>query len=217
MKNSSKLGVGGVLLSLSIFVLGVYYPLANKSNEIETLETSGANISKGKVPKKYSEAAWANVGAGGYTAAARWMAANNKNMRKLDERQKRYLRPHFGDLVDRVEVIYDATLPDELVAASFRLDFGKSSGQVYGHKIYLSSPYKPGDNRQLVLLSHELVHVRQYEQLGSSLDRFGYKYFKEYERAGQKYKSNKMEQEAFAFERQFAQWLVQELANYPDD
>lgn len=216
MQKLRKFWIGSVLISLSVFVLGVYYPLANENSDLEK-DYSLASLTlttKPKVPKKFSESAWGNVGAGGYQAAAQWMAANNTKSRKLDDWQKYYLRPHFGDLVDRVEVIYNSTLPDEWVAASFRVDLSKSNAQVYGNKIYISGPYKPRDDRQLILLAHELVHVRQYEELGS-LDKFGYQYFKEYERAGQVYRNNRMEKEAFTFERQFALWLIQQRYQYP--
>ncbi|MBD1936707.1 DUF4157 domain-containing protein [Microcoleus sp. FACHB-68] len=211
MKLSEKIGIGGALLSLAIFVLGIYYPLAHNSIDIEySSETLAVKLGKGKVPKKYSEAAWGKVGAGGYQAAAQWMTANNGKGQPLDEIQKEYLRPHFGDLVDRVDVIYNATLLDEWAAASLRLNFGKSNAQVYGDKIYVKSAYKRGNVKQLILLAHELVHVKQYENLGS-LNEFGYEYFKEYERAGQSYRHNIMEREAFEFEAEFAKWLSQEL------
>lgn len=216
MKLSEKIGIGGALLSLAIFVLGVYYPLANKAIDIEySSESLAEKLGQGKVPKKYAEAAWGKVGAGGYQAAAQWMAVHNGPGQGLDEIQKQYLRPHFGDLVDRVEIVYNATLPDEWVAASFRLNFGKSNAQVYGHRIYVKSTYKERDYKQLILLAHELVHVHQYEELGS-LNQFGYQYFKEYERAGQSYKHNSMEQEAFKFESEFAKWLSEELRNPPE-
>lgn len=216
MKVSGKIGIGGALLSLAIFVLGIYYPLANKSVDLEYSSNNLAvKLGKGTVPKKYSEAAWGKVGAGGYQAAAQWMIAHNGKGQPLDEIQKHYLRPHFGDLVDRVDVIYNATLLDEWVAASFRLNFGRSNAQVYGNKIYVKSDYKRGSVKQLILLAHELVHVQQYERLGS-LNEFGYEYFKEYERAGQSYRHNIMEREAFEFEAEFAKWLSQELRKAPE-
>ena len=173
-------------------------------------------MGKEKVPKNLSEKAWGEVGAVAYKGASQFMAKNNGWGRGLDDLQKRYLRPHFGDLVDRVEVVYGATLMDEWVAASLRIDVGKSNAQVYGHKIYVTAPYKPGDVKQLILLAHEIVHVKQYEELGG-IDKFGYNYFKEYKRAGQNYRHNKMEREAFAFETKFARWLSEELAKYPEE
>ncbi|WP_232731624.1 DUF4157 domain-containing protein [Kamptonema formosum] len=175
-----------------------------------------AQMGKEKVPKNLSEKAWGEVGAVAYRGASQFMGKNNGWGRGLDDLQKRYLRPHFGDLVDRVEVVYGATLMDEWVAASLRIDVGKSNAQVYGHKIYVTAPYKPGDVKQLILLSHELVHVQQYEELGG-IDKFGYQYFKEYKRAGQNYRRNKMERDAFVFEAKFARWLSEELAKYPEE
>jgi hypothetical protein len=53
-----------------------------------------------------------DAGAGAYQAAAELMQANNGSSQGLDATQKQYLRPYFGDLVDRVAVIYNANLMD---------------------------------------------------------------------------------------------------------
>ena len=210
MKTSHKIiGYFGALLaciSLGLIIAPVVYRATEFCNYPSTFT---GQLCQGKVPKQVPESAWAKAGAVGYQTSAQILAAHNGIAQRLDETQKRYLRPHFGDLVDRVYIIYNAQLMDEWISASFRIDVGKSNAQVYGNRIYLRDPYKPDDTDQLVLLAHELVHVRQYEKYGS-LEKFGYRYFQEYKRADESYKNNPFEQEAFAFEEQFARWLKRE-------
>jgi hypothetical protein len=215
MKWDGKFLCLGSLVGLATLGIGGYHLAVNRF-DIEYSSQIIAQMGKEKVPKNLSEKAWGEVGAVAYKGASQFMAKNNGWGRGLDDFQKQYLRPHFGDLVDRVEVVYGATLMDEWVAASLRIDVGKSNAQVYGQKIYVTAPYKQGDVKQLILLAHELVHVQQYEELGG-IDKFGYNYFKEYKRAGQNYRRNKMEREAFTFETKFARWLSEELAKSPEE
>lgn len=170
-------------------------------------------ICRGKVPEEVPEATWANAGAVAYQTAAKLMAKQNAAPVELDEIQKYFLRPHFGDMVDRVQVVYNSQLVDDWIAASFRINVGHSNAQVYGNRIYIKEPYKAADIDQLVLLAHELVHVQQYEQLGG-LEQFGAEYFQAYKRADQTYKKNVFEQEAFAFEAEFRTWLMEEMRQY---
>ncbi len=160
----------------------------------------------------FAENQWGNAGGAGYPAAAEWMRANNGSSQGLDETQKRYLRPHFGNLVDRVVVVYNANLMDEWSALGYRIDLGESAAQTYCERIYVDDPYNSGDFAQIELLAHELTHSKQCEQLGGA-GKFGYHYFREYKRAGQNYENNKLEREAFDFEEQFAGWLSNQLAN----
>ncbi|MDY6936419.1 MAG: DUF4157 domain-containing protein [Cyanobacteriota bacterium] len=210
MKTSHKI-IGSLGALLGCISLGlIVAPLIYQATEFcDYPSTFTGQLCRGRVPQQVPESAWAKAGAVGYQTSAQILEAHNGLSQPLDETQKRYLRPHFGDLVDRVSIIYNAQLMDEWVAASFRIDVGQSNAQVYGNRIYIRDPYKPDDTDQLILLAHELVHVRQYEQFGS-LEQFGYRYFKEYKRAGQVYKDNPLEQEAFEFERQFARWLERE-------
>jgi hypothetical protein len=161
-----------------------------------------------------AEEAWAIAGRTGYPAAARWMESNNGRSQSLDETQKQYLRPWFDDLVDRVAVIYNANLMDEWSAAGYRIDVGDSH-QTYCWRIYIDDPYQTGGINQifdqLVDLSHELVHSRQCENLGSEVN-FGYQYFREFKRAGQSYRNNVMEQEAYNLESEFKKWLENQAA-----
>lgn len=175
--------------------------------------TITGQICRGRVPQQVPENAWGNAGAVAYQTAAQLMAKQNGAPQELDEIQKYFLRPHFGDLVDRVQVVYNAQLVDDWIAASFRINVGHSNAQVYGNRIYIKEAYKAEDVNQLVLLAHELVHVRQYEELGT-LEKFGYQYFQEYKRADQSYKGNVFEQEAFEFEDEFETWLKEEMKQY---
>ncbi|MGB3236789.1 MAG: DUF4157 domain-containing protein [Geitlerinemataceae cyanobacterium] len=175
--------------------------------------TIAGQICRGKVPQQVPENAWGNAGSVAYQTAAQLMAKKNAAPQELDEIQKYFLRPHFGDLVDRVQVVYNAQLVDDWIAASFRIDVGHSNAQVYGNRIYIKEAYKADDIQQLILLAHELIHVRQYEELGS-LEEFGYQYFQEYKRADQSYRENVFEQEAFAFEDEFEKWLEEDMRQY---
>jgi hypothetical protein len=163
--------------------------------------------------KAVSEKAWGEAGAAGYTIAQRWMLANNGKSRSLDKTQKHYLRPHFGDLVDRVRVVYNANMIDEWSAAGFSIKQTRSRGQTFGHRIYLNPSYRKGDSSQLITLAHELVHVKQFERYGSTYGKFGFHYFREYKRAGQNYRNNKLEKEAYNFDCQFTKWLSNNVPN----
>lgn len=152
-----------------------------------------------------------DAGAGAYQAAAEWMRANNGSSQGLDETQKRYLRPHFGDLVDRVAVIYNANLMDEWSALGYRIDLpDESAAQTYCNRIYVDNPHQQGDLSQVILLAHELTHSRQCEEYGGA-GSFGWHYFKEYYEGGGSYENNRLEREAFDFEAQFAS----EIDNQP--
>lgn len=202
----------GALLGFVIAGIAAYNPLENRANDTCLLPKKMSREScPAKVPKDVSEFAWGQVGAIAYQASAQLMTVNNENLHHLDETQKRYLRPYFGDLVDRVVVAYNATLMEDWIAASFKIDVGESNAQVYGNKIFIKDIYKPGDFEQIVLLAHELVHCEQYERLGN-LGNFGYHYFKQYKRSGESYQDNLFEQEAFYFEAQFSKWLAAEMA-----
>lgn len=197
---------------ISLGLIGA--PLAIQFTRLcEHPSTITGQICRGRVPEEVPETTWANAGAVAYQTAAKLMAQQNGAPQELDEIQKYFLRPHFGDLVDRVQVIYNSQLVDDWIAASFRIKVGHSNAQVYGNRIYIKGGYKAADIDQLILLAHELVHVQQYEELGT-LEKFGSEYFQEYKRGGQLYKKNVFEQEAFAFEAEFRRWLKEEMRQY---
>jgi hypothetical protein len=152
------------------------------------------------------EEAWGQAGAVAYEAAAKTMLGrNNHGKRSLDNFQKRYLRDNFSSQIDRVSIVYDAQLMDRWVIGSMSIHLGAvdSTAQTYCDRVYLRSTYQPKDINQLIVLAHEIVHVRQCQQLGG-IKQFGYTYFKEYKRANQKYEKNKLEKEAFVFQKKFA-------------
>jgi hypothetical protein len=161
---------------------------------------------------EFAENQWGNAGGAGYPAAAQWMRANNAGSQGWDENQKKYLRPHFGSLLDQVAVIYNANLIDEWSAAGYKIQQTESDGQTFCNRIYLNDPYQPNDSDQLVLLAHELTHSKQCQQLGGE-GKFGFHYFREYKRAGQNYENNKLEKEAYAFGNYFAGWYEEQIAN----
>jgi hypothetical protein len=152
------------------------------------------------------EEAWGQAGAIAYEAAAKTMLVRNDlDKQGLDNFQKRYLRGNFIDQIDRVSVVYDAQLMDRWVIGGMSIHLGAidSNAQTYCNRIYIRSAYEPKDINQLITLAHEMVHVRQCQQLGG-IKQFGYTYFKEYKRANQKYEKNKLEKEAFIFQKKFA-------------
>ena len=152
-----------------------------------------------------AEEAWGQAGSIAYQAAAKTMRAKNSAGVPLDNVQKRYLRRYFIDYIDRVTVIYNAQMMDRWVFANVAVHFGRvdSIAQTYCDRIYLRAPYNPEDIKQLTILAHEMIHVRQCVQNGG-LDQFGYQYFVEYKRAKQKYESNLMEREAYDLQDKFA-------------
>jgi hypothetical protein len=152
-----------------------------------------------------AEEAWGQAGSIAYQAAARTMRSKNGEGVPLDNVQKRYLRRYFIDYIDRVNVIYNAQMMDRWVFGNVAVHFGKvdSIAQTYCDRIYLRDAYNTEDFKQLSVLAHEMVHVRQCFQNGG-LDQFGYQYFVEYKRAKQKYENNLMEREAYDLQNRFA-------------
>jgi hypothetical protein len=153
--------------------------------------------------KGAGEQPFASAGAGAYLAASGTIAGLNagKPSVALDAARKALLRPDLGNLVDSVRLTYEAHLAELNI-------FGKQVGtnaaaQTFGERIYVQGRYRANDAAQLELLAHELVHSRQYRELGSDLWRFGEKYFREYYRAGLSYDDNSMEIEADEFARCF--------------
>ncbi len=212
MPTSRKVNLIGACLG---FVTVGFGSLSNpvvhpKSQTCPDVRTIGGQICRGQVPKEMTEEAWGQFGAIAYQTAAEVMQSNNTEPQSLTDLQKQYLRPYFGDLVDRVEVVYNAILMEDWVAASFKINVGESNAQVYGNTIYIKKEMKEKDFEQLVLLSHELIHCQQHERLGS-LGNFGYHYFKEYKKAGETYRNNQLEVEAFDFEKEFAEELSQKM------
>ncbi len=195
-----------IFLSIFSILLSLTIPNSSflKLQKFPTLRYNWADITCNPHIKEHTssiaEAAWGEAGAVVYQAAAQGMRANNGSSQYLDETQKRYLRPYFGDLVDNVVVIYNANIMDESLYGGFSIDIAQGDfvAQTYCERIYVVAPYNPGDSGQLVLLAHELIHSRQCKQFGGA-GKFGYHYFREFKTAGQSYENNKLEREAVAF------------------
>lgn len=150
---------------------------------------------------------FAEAGGHAYGVAAGTIQSWNSDRSRhaLDANQKAQLRPHFGDLVDRVWVTYGAEMLDRVEVAGVGAGID-AAAQTFGHAIYVRRP-KSGKPAELLLLAHEMVHSRQFEDAGSSLTRFGNRYFRAYYRADYSYANNAMEVEADAIATQFERWL----------
>jgi hypothetical protein len=173
------------------------------------------------ITKPLAEQAWGEAGSSAYQAAANVTRGRNGGSQRLDESQKRYLRPHFGDLVDRVAIIYNARMMDQWSAFGKEINLSgvDTAAQTYCNRIYVRDSYKSDDSQQLRTLAHEMTHSKQCEQLGGE-GKFGFHYFREFKRAGQNYENNKLEREAYTFENQFVSWLQNQSQNrvgYFDD
>lgn len=131
----------------------------------------------------------------------------------LDATAQAYLRPWFGNLVDKVRVVWNARLNDSLEIGRQVLARG-SRAQTYGYQVFVSPSQgarDPGSTGQLLLLAHELVHVAQYVRYRESLERFCHEYVQGWARHGGVYNQNPLEQEAFEAAFEVAQWLGQQV------
>lgn len=149
-----------------------------------------------------SEQTWAEAGRYAYSAAAVTMQTRNANRPEeaLPRIEREALRKFFGGLVDRVAVQWGADPVNEWSVGGYKVFLGgeEAEAQTYGYNIYVRSAKENFSARdRLETLAHELVHVEQFERFGKSLSEFGYNYFREYKRAGQNYRNNKLEAEAY--------------------
>ena len=131
----------------------------------------------------------------------------------LDTTAQYYLRPWFGALVDKVRVIWNARLNDQLELAKRFLTQG-SRAQTYGYQVYIAPSQgarAPESAQQLLLLAHELVHTAQYVRYGENLARFCQEYVQGWAQSGGVYEQNPLEREAFDTAFAFAQWLSQQV------
>lgn len=204
-----------IATGLSTGSLVLIQPVVAKCSIWEKVDPTNPNCHI--IPKGISETLWGEAGTSGYQAAAQWQISNNGHSQGLDDLQKQYLRPYYGDLVDRVSVNYNANLADEWGAFGKTIHVGgvESTAQTYCQRIYFNNPYQRGNRNDLITLGHELTHAKQCEQLGG-LGKFGYHYFVEYKKANLNYNNNKLEQEAYAFENKFASSLPEDIAINPD-
>lgn len=163
-----------------------------------------------------SELAWSETGATVLPLAAQIMSMRNPEGVDLDLAQKGYLRPLFGDLVDRVTVIYQAQLLDRWSQGGKETHIGgvDSSAQTYCDRIYIRAPYLARDTDRLVLLAHELTHSQQCEQAGG-MGKFGELYFQGYYQSGQSYQNNPLEKSARRMEEKFTHQLCNSIGCPP--
>jgi Domain of unknown function (DUF4157) len=156
--------------------------------------------------------AWSETGATVLPLAAQIMILRNPQGVALDDTQKGYLRPFFGDLVDRVTVVYRAQLLDRWSQGGKETHIGgvDSSAQTYCDRIYIRAGYKSHDTDRLVLLAHELTHAQQCDRAGG-IGKFGELYFSGYYHGGQTYQDNPLEKAARKTERDFTRQLCQRL------
>jgi hypothetical protein len=163
-----------------------------------------------------SDLAWGETGATVLPLAAQIVAIRNAQGLALAAEQKRLLRPLFGDLVDRVTVVYGAQLLDRWSQGGKEAHIGgvDSSAQTYCDQIYVRDRYKPHDSDLLVLLAHELTHSQQCDRAGGIV-KFGERYFVGYYRGGQSYQDNPLEKSARAMEEKFTRQLCNAIACPP--
>ena len=162
------------------------------------------------------EQAWSDTGATVLPLAAQIMAIRNPLGVPLDLAQKGYLRPLFGNLVDRVTIVYQAQLLDRWSQGGQETHIGgvDSSAQTYCDRIYIRAPYKSSDTDRLVLLAHELTHAQQCDRAGS-ISKFGKRYFQGYFQGGKTYQNNPLEQAARRMEERFTHQLCDRLSCPP--
>jgi Domain of unknown function (DUF4157) len=183
--------------------------LATKvSNKVNNQLAEATN----SLPLTSASPAWGNSGAIMMSLAAQVAANRNPAGQPLAAQQKKYLRPEFGDLVDRVQINYDAKLLDRWSNGEKEVHVGAvdSAAQTFCDRIYLRASYLPQDTAQLVLLAHELTHYQQCIQQGS-LQKFGTQYFAAYQAAHQNYAANQFEKAARTQEQKFIKTLCHQL------
>jgi hypothetical protein len=162
------------------------------------------------------ERVWRETGATVMPVAAQIMAVRNVAGVPLDKAQKGYLRPLFGNLVDRVTIVYQAKLLDRWSQGGKETHIGKvnSSAQTYGDRIYLRTAHQPRKIDQLILIAHELTHSQQCQQAGG-IGKFGARYFEGYYQGGETYEDNPLEKSARMTEQKFVRQLCKSVSCPP--
>jgi hypothetical protein len=153
-----------------------------------------------------AEQAWGEAGRRFYPAAAGIMGQRWPNVRKLSTAFRSALAKHhlFNDIdLSRVNVHWGA-LPIEQWRVGGKVVYlhGKDTiAQTYGYEIYVKAQYvSPMDRERVETLVHELTHVQQFIHDHSSLENFGYTYFRDYKKANEDYYSNALEKQAYAMQ-----------------
>ncbi len=132
----------------------------------------------------------------------------------LSPYQKKWLDPwlnRWGLAADKIQIVYEADLlNDHKILDIWPMAImDELAGQTFANIIYLRQSYKEMDGNLLVLLSHEIYHVKQYADLGSVAE-FGRQYVKGYIAGLFRYDKNPMEIAAYDAEQKFREWLCKQ-------
>lgn len=207
-----------LLLLVAVLATGMLFPLlADRLWAKKSLPMGGIDFPHiQEIAAPTPDLAWGETGATMLPLAAQIMAIRNPQGVTLDRAQKSLLRPLFGDLVDRVTVVYGAQLLDRWSQGGQETHIGgvDSAAQTYCNRIYLRDRYKPDDTDRLVLLAHELAHSQQCDRSGG-ISQFGARYFQGYYRGGQSYQNNPLEKSARAMEEKFTRQLCDSIGCPP--
>jgi Domain of unknown function (DUF4157) len=202
------------LLQLLIITIlsaaAIIFP-TNQAIDLATTQMAGAAPTIQQLSANTTQI-WGNSGGLMMSVAAQVTASRNPPGQALSLIQKKYLRPHFGDLVDRAQINYGAKLLDRWSNGDREVHVGAvdSAAQAFCDRIYLRDSYRPQDTAQMVLVAHELAHFQQCLQLGD-ITRFGSSYFAAYQKADQNYANNPFEKAARVQEQKFIKNLCQRI------
>jgi hypothetical protein len=159
---------------------------------------------------------WRETGSTVLPVAAQIMAMRNVQGVPLNKAQKGYLRPLFGNLVDRVTIVYQAKLLDRWSQGGKETHIGEvnSSAQTYCDRIYLRAAHQPHKIDELLLLAHEITHAQQC-QVAGGIGKFGARYFEGYHQGGESYEANPLEKSARMTEQKFVRQLCKSIGCPP--
>jgi Domain of unknown function (DUF4157) len=200
------------VILITVLAIGLLSPLSVSDRDCHPRTAICRNDRQPAPQTPSTDIAWGETGSALLPIAAQIMSVRNPPGVELDSTQKKYLRPLFGNLVDRVKITYNAQLLDRWSHDGKETHIGgvDSIAQTYCDRIYLRDSPKPNDTDRLVLLAHELTHAQQCQAFGG-LSQFGFQYFQGYQQAGQSYEHNPLEKSARANEGKFARQLCRSL------
>ncbi len=217
MRRFYKFGLLILVTAMAVGFLSLKLLPKNHVTSIESALTGHLTLPHiDRIPTPDPATAWGETGATVLPLAAQIMTVRNPAGIALDAEQKDYLRPLFGDLVDRVTVVYRAKLLDRWSQDGKETHIGgvDSSAQTYCDRIYIRARFKPHDTDLLVLLAHELTHFQQCTRAGG-ISQFGERYFQGYYQGGQTYQENPLEKSAREMERKFTHQLCTRIGCPP--
>jgi hypothetical protein len=206
-----------VLVTAAATVLLLFpYSLQNRLASLESIPQPIPLTELKQLASVSPARAWRETGATALPVAAQIMAIRNPQGVPLDKAQKRYLRPLFGNLVDRVTIVYQAKLLDRWSQGGKETHIGtvNSAAQTYGDRIYLRAAHQPGKIDELILLAHEMTHSRQCQEAGG-IGKFGARYFEGYYQAQESYENNPLEKSARSTEQKFVRQLCKSVSCPP--